>query len=43
MTLLAGVVYFTVRSEHRVEMAYGVAPARRGQGMATRAARLAAR
>jgi RimJ/RimL family protein N-acetyltransferase len=38
----AGVVYFTVRSKDSVEMAYGVAPAYRGQGLATRAARLAA-
>lgn len=39
---LVGIMYFTARGEGSVEMTYGVAPAHRGQGIATRAARLAA-
>lgn len=39
---LVGIVYFTVRGAGSVELSYGVAPAHRGQGIATRAARLAA-
>ena len=39
---LVGITYFTDRGEGSVEMTYGVAPAHRGQGIATRAARLAA-
>jgi ribosomal-protein-alanine N-acetyltransferase len=39
---LVGITYFTDRGEGSVEIAYGVAPAHRGQGIATRAAGLAA-
>jgi RimJ/RimL family protein N-acetyltransferase len=39
---LVGIVYLTDRGAGSVELSYGVAPAHRGQGIATRAARLAA-
>lgn len=39
---LAGEATFAIRAEDSVELAYGVAPAHRGQGVATRTAKLAA-
>jgi RimJ/RimL family protein N-acetyltransferase len=38
---LVGSMYAKVRAEGCVELSYGIAPDRRGQGLATRAARLA--